>query len=102
MQTVKSKQAFQLILRQRELEAVYHLLDQVNHLETAQKRDWIDHNGGLVMDAFNSFLHLSRTDFAVFNANHEAGQISSQILQLLDQTTKMMKSLFNQPGDLIS
>jgi len=102
MQTIKSKQAFQLMLRQHELEAVYDLLDQINRLDTSQKRYWINNNSELLVNAFNSFLNISQADVANINSDGETGQISSRIVYLLDKTTEMMKSLFNHPADLVS
>ena len=95
MQQIKSKKAFKLLVRQRELKAIHDLFSQVSQYNEAKKRRWLKENSELVTDAFMSFLEMNKDEMSGVNLNDEAGQISLEIMDLLDKTTDAMESAFN-------
>ena len=100
MQSTNSKNTLRLIVRRRELKAIYDLFKQVDQFNESKKRRWLDENSQLVAEAFMSFLEMNRRDMNLVNLDDEAGQISLEIIDLLEETTRVMEQAFDPKGKL--
>ena len=92
---VGSKKALQLLVRQRELKAIYDLFSQVNQFNEAKKRKWIKENSEIVTDAFLSFLEANKFEIDGAALSGDSQKIALEILDLLDQTTEVMQDAFD-------